>query len=135
ASEALGRHDAAHAAYDRYQRAVRRELHAEPRPEVAQRFQDGPRAGRSLPEEDLVQLRDVTLHVVEWAGEEPAILGIHGSAGSAYSLTALGERLAPVHRFLALDLRGHGFSDKPPSGYTSPATSRTSRSLSTCSPS
>src|SRR5438874_12711237 len=41
----------------------------------------------------------------------------HGSAGSAYSLTALGERLAPVHRFLALDLRGHGFSDKPPSGY------------------
>jgi len=117
AYEALGRGDAAHAAYDRYQRAVRRELHAEPKPGLAQRFEDGPRAGRRLPEEDLVQLRDVTLHVVEWAGEEPAILGIHGSAGSAYSLTALGERLAPVHRFLALDLRGHGFSDKPPSGY------------------
>jgi pimeloyl-ACP methyl ester carboxylesterase len=25
--------------------------------------------------------------------------------------------LAPAHRFVALDLRGHGFSDKPPSGY------------------
>jgi pimeloyl-ACP methyl ester carboxylesterase len=117
AYEALGRHDAARAAYDLYQRTLRRELHAEPQPELMQRFETRPPAGRPLPEEDLVQVRDVTLHVVEWAGEGPPILGIHGSAGSAYSLTALGERLAPGHRFVAVDLRGHGFSDKPPSGY------------------
>ena len=57
------------------------------------------------------------MHVVDWPGEEPPILAIHGSAGHAYGLTALGERLAPDVRFLALDLRGHGFSDKPPTGY------------------
>jgi pimeloyl-ACP methyl ester carboxylesterase len=32
-------------------------------------------------------------------------------------LTALGERLSPAHCFVGMDLRGHGFSDKPPSGY------------------
>jgi len=37
---------------------------------------------------------------------------------SAYSFTALAERLAPDIRFVAVDLRGHGFSDKPPSGYS-----------------
>jgi pimeloyl-ACP methyl ester carboxylesterase len=57
------------------------------------------------------------MHVVEWPGEEPPIVAIHGSAGHAYGLTALGERLAPDVRFMAVDLRGHGFSDKPPTGY------------------
>jgi pimeloyl-ACP methyl ester carboxylesterase len=44
-------------------------------------------------------------------------LAIHGLAGSAHSLTGLGERLAPAHRFIAMDLRGHGFSDQSPNGY------------------
>ena len=57
------------------------------------------------------------MHVVEWPGQEPPLLAIHGSAGHAYGLTALGEWLAPDVRFLAIDLRGHGFSDKPPAGY------------------
>ena len=57
------------------------------------------------------------MHVVDWSGEPPPVVGIHGSAGHAYGLTALGERLAPDVRFVAVDLRGHGFSDKPPSGY------------------
>jgi pimeloyl-ACP methyl ester carboxylesterase len=35
----------------------------------------------------------------------------------SHGLTALGERLAPDVRFVAVDLRGHGFSDKPPTGY------------------
>jgi pimeloyl-ACP methyl ester carboxylesterase len=117
AYEALGSHGPAQAAWDIYQRTVRRELHAEPKHDLAQRFEHARPAGRPLPEEDLVPLRDATLHVVEWSGEDPPVLGIHGSAGSAYSLTGLGERLAPRHRFVAVDLRGHGFSDKPPSGY------------------
>jgi len=36
---------------------------------------------------------------------------------SAYTFTALAERLAPDVRIVAVDLRGHGFSDKPPAGY------------------
>jgi pimeloyl-ACP methyl ester carboxylesterase len=64
-----------------------------------------------------VQVKDVTLHVVDWPGGEPAIVAIHGSAQMAHSFGALAQGLAPDHRFIGLDLRGHGFSDKPPSGY------------------
>lgn len=115
--EALGDEEAARAAYQLYQRIVRKELQAEPRPSLCHRFEGHIPAGPALPQDDLVTLAEVTIHIVEWPGREPAILGIHGSAGSAYSLTALGERLAPHNRFIAMDLRGHGFSDKPPSGY------------------
>lgn len=115
--EAMGDEAAARAAYELYQRIVRKELQAEPRPSLSRRFECRVPAGPALPREDLVALAEVTIHIVEWPGGKPAILGIHGSAGSAYSLTALGERLAPGNRFIAMDLRGHGFSDKPPSGY------------------
>ena len=57
------------------------------------------------------------MHLLEWPGREPPLLAIHGSAGHAYGFPALGEQLAPDVRFLAVDLRGHGFSDKPPTGY------------------
>jgi pimeloyl-ACP methyl ester carboxylesterase/DNA-binding SARP family transcriptional activator len=119
AYSSLGRHDRAAAAYDRYQRTMRRELHAEPRPDVARRFESAPAPpGRCpLPNDELVPLAEVTIHVLDWPGAEPPVLGIHGSGLSGYSLTSLAERLAPDVRFVALDLRGHGFSDKPPSGY------------------
>ncbi len=117
ASEAAGREDEARHAYDRYQRIVRTELHAEPRRELALRYETRRPAGRGLPLDELVPLEEITMHVVDWPGEEPPILAIHGSAGHAYGLTALGERLAPDVRFVAVDLRGHGFSDKPPTGY------------------
>jgi pimeloyl-ACP methyl ester carboxylesterase/DNA-binding SARP family transcriptional activator len=117
AYEAAGAADAARHSYDRYQRIVRKELHAEPRPELAQAYETKAPRGRTLPIDELVPLREITMHVVEWPGREPPLLAIHGSAGHAYGLTALGERLAPDVRFLAIDLRGHGFSDKPPTGY------------------
>ena len=117
ALEAAGREDEARYAYDRYQRIVRTELHAEPRAELARRFESGTLTGSALPLDELVPVEAITMHVVDWPGEEPSILAIHGSAGHAYGLTALGERLAPDVRFVAVDLRGHGFSDKPPTGY------------------
>src|SRR2546422_997777 len=67
--------------------------------------------------EDFVPLKDVALHILHWGGSEPAILAIHGSAGMAHNFGALAERVAPRFRLLGVDLRGHGFSDKPPSGY------------------
>jgi pimeloyl-ACP methyl ester carboxylesterase/DNA-binding SARP family transcriptional activator len=117
AFEALGEADAARHAYDRYEGIVRKELHAEPRPELALVYEAETPHGRTLPIDELVPLREITMHVVEWPGREPPLLAIHGSAGHAYGLTALGERLAPDVRFVAIDLRGHGFSDKPPTGY------------------
>jgi lipase len=117
AREAAGQWEHARHVYDRYQRIVRTELHAEPRRELALRYEPERPAGRGLPLDELVPLEEITMHVVDWRGEEPTIVAIHGSAGHAYALTALGEQLAPDVRFIAVDLRGHGFSDKPPSGY------------------
>jgi pimeloyl-ACP methyl ester carboxylesterase/DNA-binding SARP family transcriptional activator len=115
--EALGETTRAAAAYDRYQRIVRHELAAEPRPALVLRFEGQTSAGSALPREDFVPLKDVTLHILDWAGGEPTILAIHGSAGSGHNFGALAERLARRVRLVGVDLRGHGFSDKPPTGY------------------
>jgi pimeloyl-ACP methyl ester carboxylesterase len=110
--EAEARH-----AYDRYQRIVREELHAEPRHDLVSRYEPGRPTGRELPLDELVPLREITMHVVDWPGQEPAILYVHGSGMHALRFTAWGELLTPDVRVVAVDLRGHGYSDKPPSGY------------------
>lgn len=115
--ESLGQYDHALITYERYQHIMRKELRTEPRRSVAHRFEQAPVSKRVESREELVPLREVTIHVVDWPGAEPTIVGIHGSGLSSYSLTGLAEQLAPDIRFMALDLRGHGFSDKPPSGY------------------
>src|SRR5215471_195878 len=115
--ERLGRRDAAEAAYTRYQRIVRQELQTEPPLALAQRYEQSARVARTPPQDSLVALRALTLHLLDWAGGPPPVVGFHGSTMSAYALTGLAERLAPEFRFVAADLRGHGFSDKPPTGY------------------
>lgn len=117
AYDALRESQRAAQAYERYQRIVRRELAAEPRPSLVLRFEGHSSTRRTLPREEFIPLKEVTLHVVDWAGGEPTVLGIHGSAGMAHTFGALAERLAPTVRFVGVDLRGHGFSDKPPAGY------------------
>jgi pimeloyl-ACP methyl ester carboxylesterase/DNA-binding SARP family transcriptional activator len=117
AAEAAGDPDRARRAYSRYQRIVRTELHAEPRRDLASRYEPSKTAGRGLPLDDLIPLREITMHVVEWPGDDPAIVYVHGSGGYAERFTSLGEELAPTVRVIAADLRGHGYSDKPPGGY------------------
>jgi pimeloyl-ACP methyl ester carboxylesterase len=117
ATEESGDSAGARHVYDRYQRIVRAELHAEPRGELAARYEPERPPGRPLPLDELVTLREITMHVVEWPGEEPAILYVHGSGMHALRFTAWGELLSPEVRAVAVDLRGHGYSDKPPSGY------------------
>lgn len=57
----------------------------------------------------------ITLH--RWPGDGPEVLLIHGISSSGESwrpvLAALGEHLTPV----TIDLRGHGHSARPDSGY------------------
>jgi pimeloyl-ACP methyl ester carboxylesterase len=117
ATEASGNAVGARHVYDRYQRIVRSELHAEPRHELAARYEPKQPTGRELPLDELVPLREITMHVVEWPGQDPAILYVHGSGMHALRFTAWGELLSPEVRTVAVDLRGHGYSDKPPSGY------------------
>jgi pimeloyl-ACP methyl ester carboxylesterase len=50
--------------------------------------------------------------------ERPGVLLLHGLLGRASQWAETARRLAPRYRALALDLRGHGRSDKPEGPYT-----------------
>ena len=52
------------------------------------------------------------------AGRGPVILLIHGIAGSGATWKRLLQPLARGHRVIALDLLGHGLSDKPRGDYS-----------------
>ncbi len=69
------------------------------------------------PSERSVTVGDLTLSLRERSGGEPAIVALHGLASNARWWDLVGARLAPERRFVALDQRGHGLSDKPDSGY------------------
>lgn len=71
---------------------------------------DGPRTG-------YVDGDGVRLHYVDWPGEGPPLLCLHGLTGNARVWDALAERLSPRRRVVAVDLRGRGQSDKPPPGH------------------
>ena len=58
-----------------------------------------------------------TLSVRDRPGGEPAVLALHGLASNARWWDLVGADLAPAHRVLAVDLRGHGQSDRPETGY------------------
>lgn len=47
----------------------------------------------------------------------PAVVLIHGAFGNRSHYAAQIKHLAQRHRVLALDLRGHGYSDIPPDGF------------------
>ncbi len=66
---------------------------------------------------------DVNGHKVHYqqAGEGPDLVLIHGITGdlSIWFLCRAMQTLAGRRRVTAYDLRGHGYSDAPPTGYTS----------------
>jgi len=59
----------------------------------------------------------LALSVRDHEGGEPAILGLHGLASNARWWDLVAARLAPAHRVIAVDLPGHGRSDRPDTGY------------------
>jgi pimeloyl-ACP methyl ester carboxylesterase len=64
-----------------------------------------------------VPTSDPTLAVRDFAGGEPAVLAVHGLASNARWWDLVAEQLAPRHRVVSVDLRGHGSSDRPDGGY------------------
>jgi len=60
-----------------------------------------------------VDLEETRLHYLEWASEGPAVVILHGNTHCGGVYETLGERLSADFRVLAVDLRGHGLSDKP----------------------
>ncbi len=67
-----------------------------------------------------LKVNGLTFHYQQ-AGEGPDVVLIHGVTGdlSIWFLCNSITELAATHRVTAFDLRGHGYSDVPPSGYTS----------------
>jgi pimeloyl-ACP methyl ester carboxylesterase len=63
--------------------------------------------------------RDVDLHALVWpGGDGTPILLVHGLASNCRTWQAVGNRLHRLgHPVAAVDLRGHGRSDKPDGGY------------------
>lgn len=64
------------------------------------------------------------IHYLDWggpvgapAGSGPPLLLVHGLAQTAWAWTPVARRLRTVTRVLAMDLRGHGLSDSPRTGY------------------
>lgn len=66
-----------------------------------------------------VPIRGGSLHYLR-AGAGPELVLIHGLASDlAFWYLGILPRLAGTHTVTAFDLRGHGYSDTPPAGYTS----------------
>ena len=67
-----------------------------------------------------IKANNLTFHIQQ-AGQGPDVILIHGITGdlSIWFLSNAMSELSKTHRVTAFDLRGHGYSDVPPSGYTS----------------
>lgn len=67
-----------------------------------------------------LEVNGLNFHVQQ-KGDGPDVVLIHGVTGdlSIWFLCKAMDELAASHRVTAFDLRGHGYSDVPPSGYTS----------------
>jgi pimeloyl-ACP methyl ester carboxylesterase len=63
------------------------------------------------------------LHYLDWGGPTtdreplPPLLLIHGLASTAWAWAPIARRVRSATRVLALDLRGHGLSESPRTGY------------------
>ncbi len=69
------------------------------------------------PAQRSVQANGLRLSYLDWGGEGPAIVLHHATSLHAWVWDPIARRLAHCGRVLAYDARGHGDSDKPPSGY------------------
>ncbi len=77
-------------------------------------------ASQVEPKSDFMNANDLRIHYLDWPslyGKAPVLVALHGSGGEAHRWDFLARHLQPDYRLVALDLRGHGESDKPATGY------------------
>lgn len=66
-----------------------------------------------------ITTNNINLHFLEFEGDQPAILFMHGLTANAHAFDGLiAAGLSPAFHILSVDLRGRGESDAPDSGYT-----------------
>ena len=59
----------------------------------------------------------IIISTLEWSQGKTPLLCLHGLGDQSLVWSSLGDFLAPFYHILAPDLRGHGKSSKPPTGY------------------
>ena len=60
----------------------------------------------------------VKIQLAIWEGQGKSILCIHGLTANCRCWDLIASSLIPHHKVIAIDLRGRGLSDHPPSGYS-----------------
>jgi pimeloyl-ACP methyl ester carboxylesterase len=68
-----------------------------------------------------IQREDVRLAALDYRGEGPPLLLLHGLAGHAGEWAATAAWLRPIYRVIALEQRGHGRSTRRPQDCSCPA--------------
>lgn len=68
------------------------------------------------PTDRWVEAEGLRLHLLDWGGSGPPVLFVHGGSAHAHWWDFVIPLLADRFRCLALDLRGHGESDRPRNG-------------------
>ena len=60
----------------------------------------------------------IKIQLAVWEGKGKQILCIHGLTANCRFWDCLASALSPRHKIIAMDLRGRGLSEKPPTGYS-----------------
>lgn len=75
-------------------------------------------AGSAKPQSKFIEVQGIKLHYLEWGERgKPDLLLVHGWTSFAWSWSAVAEYFCRRFHIVAPDLRGHGESDKPQTGY------------------
>ncbi len=64
-----------------------------------------------------VTMDGVRFHALDWGGDGPPLILVHGGRRTGRSWNAVARRLRNDFRVIACDTRGHGESDAPQTGY------------------
>ncbi|WP_166239870.1 alpha/beta fold hydrolase [Paenibacillus turpanensis] len=70
-----------------------------------------------MKEQRILLPNSIQLHVKHSEGDKPAVLFLHFSGGTSDMWHGILPQFAADYRIIAPDLRGHGRSDKPDTGY------------------
>ena len=78
---------------------------------------NNPATGTWAPTEGWTDVGDLRLRFLDWGGDGPAIMALHGLASSAHWYERVASLLHDQYRVIAPDQRGHGKTTQAPSGY------------------
>ena len=72
---------------------------------------------RFRPTEAWVELGDINMRYLDWGGDGPPVMALHGLASSAHWYDIVAPLIRNDFRIVAPDQRGHGQTTQAPSGY------------------